>query len=817
MAKTPISLEQLENASEDVEALGLAVNGDDTTTVTTRLNRTYPTLAKAIKEIFERGGLPAKPFATKTLMTASALVDGDYAFVTDDAVSDNNGLYIKTAGAWVKSAYSPINKVSRVLDGNDDSSAITGSSVVDYLKGRDFVVSDDAATRKTVVLNSIYTGASDPSLIKGYVSSNGKLMASQNHRTAHIVIPDNVTAIERIVVRTATYFVILDAENNLLLSGLTDSLNNIVLPSSSQAIRFTVVFPEYATSQDFATNGVVFNKTNLVYTGNNYLRKLDIEPLAKPTVTKTEFKFTELPAYSTAVSLEDSIPLEGLGLIRGKVDSRGNLVSITGKEITAKIPIPSGVVELDADLSSYVFMSIVDSGLARLSSYPSNIRKIKVPATAKYLLVSLKYDAWDVDLTKDKINFYYNSDNYILNDKTGTDLVNRLGVSDLGKIMLAKNQYTIDGLDFRLYPSSLFSGYRPTKNFNVELAATTVLNKGHFSRVLAAGNITVNVYNLKRQLIDSKTTTVHKKPMPTVLNRLPSPSNKMQVLFIGDSLIHFNQNLIGKEWLRMLNTEADSEVVDGVVVYPPTFNLGKGNIELVGNLGAANQKYEIGNRLSLLMSGTGAVGDTSANPFYDASSLKPNAIDKDGWNERVDIAKYFQSICGQGKHPDYIYLACGVNDIVDIKWDVNALPLVRNRMLKVLGRIKAACDEIAGGSSNVQILLMNHQFYPLNEGNYSDFSPMLQRKVWAEHYAGYEKMVEEASLPNGVRLNTFVRFVDCASSFDIDYGYTYVPERVNPRNTQTVDTIVDTVHMGESGAAMYADALLRDFLYHECS
>ena len=115
MAKTPISLEQLENASEDVEALGLAVNGDDTTTVTTRLNRTYPTLAKAIKDIFERGGLPATPFATKALMTASALVDGDYAMVTDD--TDNNGLYVKTAGSWVKSKYDKADRVSPSLQG----------------------------------------------------------------------------------------------------------------------------------------------------------------------------------------------------------------------------------------------------------------------------------------------------------------------------------------------------------------------------------------------------------------------------------------------------------------------------------------------------------------------------------------------------------------------------------------------------------------------------------------------------------------------------------------------------------------------------
>lgn len=100
-----ITIKALQDASLDAKSLEEVVNGDDTTTVTTRLNRTYPTLAKAIKEMFERGGLPATPFATKAEMEASELVDGDYAQVTDDTV--NNGLYVKTAGAWVKSAYDP--------------------------------------------------------------------------------------------------------------------------------------------------------------------------------------------------------------------------------------------------------------------------------------------------------------------------------------------------------------------------------------------------------------------------------------------------------------------------------------------------------------------------------------------------------------------------------------------------------------------------------------------------------------------------------------------------------------------------------------
>ncbi len=99
-----ITIKALQDASLDAKSLEEVVNGNEVKQVTTRKGETYPSVKKAIKTLFENGGLPATPFATKALMTASALVDGDYAQVTDDAV--NNGLYVKTAGVWVKSAYS---------------------------------------------------------------------------------------------------------------------------------------------------------------------------------------------------------------------------------------------------------------------------------------------------------------------------------------------------------------------------------------------------------------------------------------------------------------------------------------------------------------------------------------------------------------------------------------------------------------------------------------------------------------------------------------------------------------------------------------
>lgn len=102
---------------------------------------------EALNTVIENGGLPAKPFATKALMTASALVNGDYAMVTDDTV--NNGLYVKTAGSWVKSTYDPVSQASA-----------------------DATVKADAAKTQAVVEAKLYVDDVNKSNIKGVVGKN---------------------------------------------------------------------------------------------------------------------------------------------------------------------------------------------------------------------------------------------------------------------------------------------------------------------------------------------------------------------------------------------------------------------------------------------------------------------------------------------------------------------------------------------------------------------------------------------------------------------------------------------------------------------
>lgn len=75
---TPVSLQELDKARQDVESLEKVVNGNENEDVTTRLGETYPTLSKFIN-------------SSETLVQSSidAVIDG--SMITDELVSVGNG------------------------------------------------------------------------------------------------------------------------------------------------------------------------------------------------------------------------------------------------------------------------------------------------------------------------------------------------------------------------------------------------------------------------------------------------------------------------------------------------------------------------------------------------------------------------------------------------------------------------------------------------------------------------------------------------------------------------------------------------------
>ncbi|WP_407475252.1 hypothetical protein [Elizabethkingia anophelis] len=506
-------------------------------------------------------------------------------------------------------------------------------------------------------------------------------------------------------------------------------------------------------------------------------------------------------------------------LQNGSINKDGFFISNTADR-TGYIDIPIGakfITSVNFDCPSY--LQFADSTPSRIIGASSTSLPIKIPANASrvYFNVLTK----NTNLLNTSTNtITFNTNSIYSNITTETLQSKILETSDNGRIMMGEKIYTIAGIEKRLYTESLFSGFDPRVNYNIEPLGDAVMfsgsDKGRFIILNNPGNFTIRVYDLNRNLIAEKNAVVYTKAMPTMITKLPS-NNNMQVMFLGDSLWHNNQNEIGEEWARMLNTNNAQTVVDNII-YKQGFGLGSGRVELVGKQGDSAQAWTVGNSLENLMEGLVPYNNgTTGNPFFKPDSGQPNELDDDGFNKQMDIKWFIESVCGVGKYPKYIYFACGVNDIYFGGWRKDSLPFIKERLKRVLYRIKKACDAIASGNSDVKILLVNHQFYPLNAGHtFEDtFSSSRQRKLWTDHYTNCEAMIKNESY-KGLALSSFVRFVDCASSFDVDNGYNYIQYPRNNRSTVVENTIDDTVHVGTEGALLYADALLDDFLYHEC-
>ena len=103
-----ITMQQLANASVDVQTLEQVVNGDNNTDVTSRLGNTYPTLDKALKLIMQHGLVGSTPYKTYADLVAAKITVGTYGVVTNDSDPSKNGLYLNDNGTL---KYSDLNSV----------------------------------------------------------------------------------------------------------------------------------------------------------------------------------------------------------------------------------------------------------------------------------------------------------------------------------------------------------------------------------------------------------------------------------------------------------------------------------------------------------------------------------------------------------------------------------------------------------------------------------------------------------------------------------------------------------------------------------
>lgn len=311
---------------------------------------------------------------------------------------------------------------------------------------------------------------------------------------------------------------------------------------------------------------------------------------------------------------------------------------------------------------------------------------------------------------------------------------------------------------------------------------------------------------------EEKTKVVNVEVVDAPAKKLAS-RNKLKVLFMGDSLIFFNKNTIGKEWLRMLNTsDSESHTTDGAIQLP-TLNACDGKITLYGELGNEDNKYtKVAGAYAVFdekrTSTSGAV-ENFENPFYNPTSTEADEAGEDGLNKRVDFGWWFDNNIGPGEYPNLIYLAMGPNDFANIySWSEEGIDLTTERVMTICRRLKAECDNRAGGDSGLIIKIVQHQFYPPKCQTKYNFPIARQRYLWQKTAQAYIDAIRVKGM------DSYVELIPVASRFDWEVGYSFVDESYNERYEGVNDKThcTEATHMNTIGAYNYADVLVTDFL-----
>lgn len=215
MADKAEFLQAINEAILDADSLERFINGDDTQDVLTRLSKRYPTLQKALKELFENVGIAGR-FKTLAELQASSLADGAYALVADDA-DGNNGIYIKDSGAWLKSKYSVEAMSLRVML---KSLAETSTGSV-----------WDSVDLQSVIYNNGVIASSDPNtkiphVVSGLIGRKYiKIDVSNAKRAAFVDVNEKMVSIWQ--------WVITDAKKNRLATITAHSGSIIDMPEGA--------------------------------------------------------------------------------------------------------------------------------------------------------------------------------------------------------------------------------------------------------------------------------------------------------------------------------------------------------------------------------------------------------------------------------------------------------------------------------------------------------------------------------------------------------------------------------------------------------
>ena len=383
---------------------------------------------------------------------------------------------------------------------------------------------------------------------------------------------------------------------------------------------------------------------------------------------------------------------------------------------------------------------------------------------------------------------------------------------------------TIAGTDVFIFKDAVFTGLKPIENYEVFIPNSDESFAKNFSRRAIRINASAGTRTLHLQVRDIQGKICSSKDVSVSVSSVPvakaSLKSRLNVFFFGDSIVAFNHNRIGVEFQRYLSTnDAGGTAEDGSIMLP-AINICPSKINLVGELNLSDARFAYVFKLEQVFTAKRTVAYGSKNnttywatynPFYNPNSSQPDETGSDGLNKRVDFVWYFTNACPSGEYPDIIYMSVGANDIgtTDNYWSGDMVLTTAKRLITVAKRMKDACDEMAGGTSDTKIKIFNHQSYPLYFAPYNNLPTEKARTIQNRYYDTIYSLIQSEGL------SSYVELIDCASKFDIENGYDMGLINTNPRTTKVDDIGMlsgDGVHMNMVGSYNYADCLIRDFL-----
>ena len=273
----PITLQKLVSADADADTLGEFANEDKM--VVSRKGLEYPSAPMASRLVVENGLLGATPFSTYAAMTASALVDGDYAIVTNDSDLVKNGVYQKNSGNYVYVKYNVQAQLTNLKNQID-------TDIVTPIRGLYNDLNNPLMSVKIKLVGDSITWGVGASGASSSTPRTGRLTDPRNTTDAS-VSPSWANLLNQYllstytdsqVTRVAPAIAYAEANNNMFFSRdadffkFTDTLNNRVLSSGKAREAASVVSVEGGEwfslySKGYPAGDVVFDEISFEANG----------------------------------------------------------------------------------------------------------------------------------------------------------------------------------------------------------------------------------------------------------------------------------------------------------------------------------------------------------------------------------------------------------------------------------------------------------------------------------------------------------------------------------------------------------------------